>query len=235
MITILGANVNPARWFRQCSLMPAALLLVGCGLSDYEGRMLKSQTYVENKDREDQILGLPLVPPPKLTAEGKRTDQPVMDLYIRPPRGINSQYDANQVSDIMWRYPAAGGPGAANCPFTAMYLAVSTTMDRDQFWTEVQTPFMPVDLTTITKVTKTPIDGPALEFESDSRTVEERGSSQSYFMYVYRKDLPDQKVARVAIVFCSPEKVGIGAAATEAMEMCLKTLSVGGGPRRRGR
>ena len=103
-------------------------------------------------------------------------------------------------------------------------------MDRDQFWQEVQTPFMPVDLSGITKVTKTPIDGQPLEFEYDSRTVEERGSSKSFFMYVYRDDLPDGKVVRVAVIFCAPENLGTGAAAQEGMDMSLKTLSVGGGP-----
>jgi hypothetical protein len=212
----------------------------GCGLSDYEQRMLYSQTYVENKDHEEQVLGLPLAPPPKLTTEGKKNGQPVVDLYIRPPRGINSQYDPNPFSDIMWRYPAQGNPGqASNTPFTAMYLAVSTTMDRDQFWQEVQRPFMPEDLSGITKVTKTPIDGPALDYEYDSRTVEERGSSKSFFMYVYRADLPEGKVARVAIIFCAPENLGTGTAAQEGMDMSLKTLSIGRKPasgtaRRRG-
>src|SRR5438477_347950 len=52
--------------------------------------------------------------------------------------------------------------------------------------------------------------------------------SKSYFMYVYRGNLPDGKVARVAVIFCSPENAGTGAAAQEAMDMCLKTLAVGG-------
>ena len=203
--------------------------MLGCGLSDYEQRMLAAQTYIENKDHEERVLGAPLAPPPKLSPEGKKIGQPVVDLYIRPPRGLNSQYEPDPFSDIMWRYAAPqGGSAAANCPFIAMYLAVSTTMDRDQFWQEVQKPFMPEDLSGISKVTKTPIDGPPLEFEYDSRTVEERGSSKSFFMYVYRKDLPDGKVARVAIIFCTPENMGTGPAATEGIDMCLKTLTVGG-------
>jgi hypothetical protein len=210
--------------------MVASLLLAGCGLSDYQDRMFKSQKYVENKDLEDQMLGTPLVPPPKISDEGKRTDQPLVDLYIRPPRGINSQYESNQFSDIMCRYPVAqGGPAQAlNCPLLAMYVAVSTTMDRDQFWQEVQTPFMPVDLSGITKVSKTPFDGPALEFETDSRTVEERGSSKTFFIYVYRKDMPDGKVARVAIIFCANENTGTQKTTQDAIDMSLKTLSVGG-------
>jgi hypothetical protein len=211
--------------------MLATLFILGCGLSNYEQMMQKSQTYMENKDHEEQVLGLPLTPPPKLTPEGKKTDQPVLDLYIRAPRGINGQYDPNEVSDMMWRYPTIGNPGqSSNTPFTAMYLAVSTTMDRDNFWQEVQRPFMPEDLSGISKVVKNPIDGPPLEYEYDSRTVEERGSSKSFFTYVYRADMPDGKVARIAVIFCAPENLGTSTAATEAMDMCLKTLSIGGKP-----
>jgi hypothetical protein len=209
--------------------MLAVLFMLGCGLSDYEDRMLKSQTYVLNKDHEDQILGAPLAPPPKLSPEGQKSGQPVVDLYLRPPRAINSQYEPNPYSDIMWRYPTTTqGQAGLTAPFIAMYVAASTTMDRDQFWQDVQTPFMPVDLSGINKVTKTTIDGQLLEYEQDSRTVEERGSSKSFYMYVYRTDLPDGKVARVAVVFCTPENAGT--AAQEAIDMCLKTLSIGRKP-----
>jgi hypothetical protein len=182
------------------------------------------------RDHEDRALGAPIEPPPKLFPDGKKSGQPVVDLYLRAPRGINSQY-STKVGDIMWRYPQGQ---ASTCPLLAMYVAVSTAMDRDQFWQEVQTPFMPVDLSGITTVTKTPRDGPPLEFEYDSRTVEERRSSKSFFIYVYRADLPD-KVARVAVIFCAPENVGTTDAAQEAMDMSLKTLSVGEGPARKGR
>jgi hypothetical protein len=192
--------------------------------------MLYSQTYLENKDHEEQVLGTPVAPPPRLSVDGRKSGQPAVDFYLRPPRGINSEYEPNQISDIMWRYPAVAVPGMQNNPFIAMYLAASTTiLDRDQFWQEVQTPFMPVDLSGIQKKTLTPLDGPALEYEYDSRTVEERGSSKSFFMYVYRGTLPDGKMARVAIVFCTPENAGTTPAVQEAMEMCLKTLTLGGG------
>ncbi len=226
---IWEGKVNPARLTWPCGLMLASLLVLGCGLSNYEQQMLLSQTYVENKDHEEQVLGMPLAPPPKLSDEGKKTG-PVVDFYIRAPRGINGQYDPNPISEVMWRYPPQSGPGQAGCPFLAMYLAVSTTMDRDQFWEEVQRPFMPVDLSLIKPVTKTPIEGPTLDYEYDSRTVEERTGPKSFFMYVYRASLPEGKVARIAVIFCAPENVGTSPAVQEAMDMCLKTLSIGGKP-----
>jgi hypothetical protein len=223
----LGEKVKPARLAWQWCLMLAAFFMLGCGLSDYEQLMLKSQSYMENKDREEQILGSPLAPPPKVSAEGQKTGQPAVDLYIRAPRGISGQYDSSQISEIMWRYPAVSG--VPNNPFIAMYLAVSTTMDHDQFWQEIQQPFMAVDMGDITKVTETPFDGPPLEYECISRTVEDRPVSRSFFMYVYRGDLPDGKVARVAVIFQTPENAGTGQAAQEAMKTCLKTLVVGSG------
>jgi hypothetical protein len=48
-------------------------------------------------------------------------------------------------------------------------------------------------------------------------------------MYVYRAELPDGKVARVAVIFCTPENAGTAAPAQEAMDMSLKTLVVGRG------
>jgi serine/threonine protein kinase len=219
------------RWRRRHSrliggslaaMVTAILAMTFVAVREVERRKesIKAQVRIEHLERAARVLGDEASPP------RARSGKTVIDFQLRLPKCIASEPDRDPVNDVLWRFPARRG-----CAFRSMYLAVSTEMDRDTFWQEIQMPFMPVDLSRITQVTKTPLDGPALSYEFDSRTVMDRERENNFFMYVYSPALPKQsngptvsKGARIGVVFVVAKAPN--PAIQEAMDMCLKTLVV---------
>jgi hypothetical protein len=100
----------------------AALLLLsvaGCGLSDYEARMLEAQARADRADKEAELLDEPV---------GLRGgDAP--DLFFRPPRGIAPQgTEEKDPSYVTWFYPRDSN---AKSPLTAVVVAL--TVDDFRF------------------------------------------------------------------------------------------------------
>jgi hypothetical protein len=76
----------------------AALLLLlaaGCGLEDYQARMLDAQARADRADAEAGKLDEPLT----LQVQG------APDLYVRPPRGIRPSPEDNPKNGFIYRFP----------------------------------------------------------------------------------------------------------------------------------
>jgi hypothetical protein len=76
-----GAWRSRATW-----LVGLVLLASGCGVAEYESKMIVAQQRMERFEKEDQMLGPPLVIPKRL--DSKKNLRPWANLFFRPPRGI---------------------------------------------------------------------------------------------------------------------------------------------------
>jgi hypothetical protein len=109
--------------------MLAAAMALGCGLDEYEQKMLKHQAQFDLLGEIDQKLGPPLELPPALAVEleGDKTKGPPLDFFYRPPREINSSpaEPDNPFGGVLHRYgrTTRGTQGT----LTDIYLAVEPT------------------------------------------------------------------------------------------------------------
>ncbi|HKB37939.1 MAG TPA: hypothetical protein VKD72_15945 [Gemmataceae bacterium] len=89
---------------RIARVVPGLLLLAGCGcgLGDYEQKMLEEQQRVGRIDKENKELADgPLEVP---------TGQP-LDLFLRPPRGVSVQPEASTDRTGFYRYKGDANTG----------------------------------------------------------------------------------------------------------------------------
>jgi hypothetical protein len=96
----------PVRDFRGFLGLPAALFAVlagGCGLGEYERKMLEQQARVERLERENKELAAPLELP---AGDGEESPP---DVYLRPPKGIRSKPEKDLWGGLLHIYPAEGG------------------------------------------------------------------------------------------------------------------------------
>jgi hypothetical protein len=207
------------RGIRCC--LAGAFLFTGCGLSNYEQDMYRQQQRIENIDRENQVLGLPLAAPPKLTPEGKRGEGPVTEVFIRPPLGIMPNFDENPFGLLLWRYGDKGGLGLIE-----MYLGAATGVDRDHFWQDVLFRFPNIDLKEVKNEIKTPVGRAPLEFETLAFTLPGE-QPRSYYIYVYRGQTAGGEVVRVAVIYVMPQTMATDNQLQAAIDASLKTLAVG--------
>jgi hypothetical protein len=110
------STARRAAWLGLCLFLGA-----GCGLKDYEARMLEEQRKLERLDRiltdEDRFLGDPLRMPPDLkveTTDAKKNKivelvEPLPPFFIRPPRGVDPRPGAPGGHPPHALYPYRGG------------------------------------------------------------------------------------------------------------------------------
>jgi hypothetical protein len=65
------------------------VLLSGCGVADYESKMLKAQIRLKRYEEEKELLAEPLIIPSRENKEGKR--KTIANVFLRPPKGIVSR------------------------------------------------------------------------------------------------------------------------------------------------
>jgi hypothetical protein len=91
------------RTLRIAPLLAGLLLLgLGCGVADYESKMILAQQRLERFDKEDKMLGQPLVIPKHLDKLEIR--RPWANLFVRPPKGIRPQFvetDAEEPEPVL--------------------------------------------------------------------------------------------------------------------------------------
>jgi len=138
------AAVTP-KWLRRVTAGLLAVLIAGCGLSDYEGRMRAAQERVARFTDESEMLGPQVAIPTKLVVstpakdpQGKKDPKGAKDqkpptpgterrnvitypFYLRLPRGIRPTPDPDARFDLVYRYPKSGNSG-----FAEVYLAFGT-------------------------------------------------------------------------------------------------------------
>jgi hypothetical protein len=176
------------------------LLLCGCGLADYEAQMKDTQARLQEHDRTNKLLDEPVV-------------LPRVNLFIRPPRGIQKTAEGEPRDGLLYRYPAR--PGGAG-PF--LFVEVAVAADRPDFVAEVLRHY--------------PASGQALAFPpGHARPPEHRtplkfdthefdGDEATYSVNVYQG-----ATARVAVTFGIAK--GQRAAADAALNRSLESLGLG--------
>jgi hypothetical protein len=110
---------------RAALLAAAALLLAGCGLSEYEAKLGSEKARVDRWDEETKALGEPLKMPELPKKDGK--EPPEWKVFLRPPRGVSdspvtapNSSQVQLVGDRLAQYGAGGNTG-----FQSVYLGVA--------------------------------------------------------------------------------------------------------------
>ncbi|HWG44117.1 MAG TPA: hypothetical protein VN688_15170 [Gemmataceae bacterium] len=97
------ANSSDRFWLRVRGLCTSVLLLLlpACGLSDYEALMLKAQEREQRFRLENKELDEPVQAPKLKDNDGKEKS---LNLFFRPPRGIQSTPEPSPLGGLLWRY-----------------------------------------------------------------------------------------------------------------------------------
>jgi hypothetical protein len=132
--------------------LPLVLPLCGCGLADYEAKMIDAQKRAQRLEEEARNLDEPLNMPTKKEKTGDvEVEVPVADVFLRPPRGIGPTPDKNPVNSLIYRYgprtaaPTVPGTPASSAKSFADIVAVGLAFgnNRPDFTKEVLNAFQP--------------------------------------------------------------------------------------------
>ena len=114
------------RWYWLAGL---GLLACGCGLADYEQRMISSQVRQQHFEEENRLLDSDLRKPYKADKSGQK--YPVAAVALRPPRGINTEpfNEKEPRGDLLYSYrPRQEKSGS---PFALVELAFANASQKD--------------------------------------------------------------------------------------------------------
>src|SRR5687767_7030153 len=112
---------------RRPAWLPLALLLVacGCGLDDYERKMVEAQERLKRYEEEERLLGPAIVIPSRTDGKGEEKEPILAGLHLRLPAGLKTEA-ANE------KDPRSRGaaklytfPGASGSTFTKAELGVA--------------------------------------------------------------------------------------------------------------
>src|SRR5437868_4092151 len=104
-----------------------AVLLAGCGLSDYEKKMQDTETRAARFEEQAKVLGIPLDLP---LPDPKQKDFPTLPrVSMRPPRGLVNQPGKAPRPGGRWVYSPVSPKSAA--PFAEVELAFGKAADKD--------------------------------------------------------------------------------------------------------
>lgn len=138
-------------------LLAAALAFtscLGCGLSDYEARMRAEEDRLRYIDEEDRLLADPVEVPP-----GAEGEAPPVDVFFRPPKGIQRSPETNPNFAPLIRFRSSN----TTVPFSEVYLNVSGKSLAD-FRSDVLRVFPNFDPEKATAYTKNPLDRKPLPY-----------------------------------------------------------------------
>ena len=96
-------------WLPIASLL---LLACGCGLDDYESKMVEAQKRLARHEEEERLLGPPIVIPTR--DDGKGEKEPIAaGLHLRLPAGVKTESsgtkDPGRGSAKLYTFPATSG------------------------------------------------------------------------------------------------------------------------------
>src|SRR5262245_52836564 len=89
------------------------LLLCGCGLGDYESKMVEAQKRLARYEEEERLLGPAIVIPTR--DDGKGEKEPIVaSLHLRLPQGVatspaNEKDPRSRGAAKLYTYPASSG------------------------------------------------------------------------------------------------------------------------------
>jgi hypothetical protein len=124
-----------------------ALPLAGCGLADYETKMVEAQRRAQRLEEEFKNLDEPLTIPTK-KEDGVETK--LAEVFIRPPRGIGPAFEPNPVNGLIYRYlphqAATGTPAGLKPVRDVVWVGLAFGNSRPDFANEVLRNFAPSEL-----------------------------------------------------------------------------------------
>jgi hypothetical protein len=212
-LTSTGAEPRGRRLARAGLFAAGLLAAAGCGLADYEERMLSAQSRARQFDEENQLLDEPITVPTRPDAEG---GGPLADVFFRPPKGFQSAYERARRFDLLWCYPRAAGAPASSAPFKLVGVAFAG--GQKDFAAEVVRCFSGKAQAPRER-TFQPFGRKPLVFDC----TEIDDGQDFYSVNISRTDLPSEP--RVALVF-GVEAAQRGSAA-RVLDLSLGTLATG--------
>ncbi len=96
---VISSSASPRAL--RLSLALLLLTLPACGLSDYEALMQKAQERAEHFREEQKYLDAQVGIPSEKDKDGH--DVAIVDVFFRPPKGINSE-PPEKPNNLMWKY-----------------------------------------------------------------------------------------------------------------------------------
>lgn len=200
---------------RRAAGLLLALLAGGCGLADYEEQVAEARTRVANFDKENKELGEPLAIPLRTREEkdesgkARKVQSPVGNFFLRPPKAVRTQADAEPVNGLLYRFPA-GTNG-----FKALYLAAAD--DPKEFPGAVLRAFPHDDQPAAKRWSvKLPEPSPPLDFD----VTQFGNGDDAYTALFYPPGRPT-----LALVFCTERSRR--QALEPLMELSLSTFATG--------
>jgi hypothetical protein len=121
----MSVSTPAGRGGHETGLRAALLALLvaglsGCGLAEYEARMRDTQARLQRFEEEDKLLGAALQVPMRVD-EKTKLPVPLVNVFVRAPRGITTLPHKDVRNGLLYRYPAAKQGSAA--PFTQLEVA----------------------------------------------------------------------------------------------------------------
>jgi hypothetical protein len=210
-------------------------VLSGCGLSDYEAKMVSEQKRVQRFDDEAEFLDEPVEIPVKKEAGSTGQPSTQVDVFFRPPCGISSKPETTTRGEL-YRYlhPASQpvfGPRAKIDPKRALKdlvsevdLGVSIGGEGNDFFKKVQQAYG-LQKPTFVPETKQPPGHNRLEFQKTTFT------DTSTPPLVYSIYLCSLQNVHIAMVFLVPQDKASnpdsGKTVEKMIDLSLQSLAVG--------
>lgn len=195
-----------------CLCALSFLASAGCGLAEYEAKMLYARDRIAFLEEQNKQLGPPLKWPETFPIRGKDVNiVPVNEVFFRPPRGVAQMGEPRPYGPTMWRYAAASDSG-----FQELYFGASLE-DMATFRSEV------LRILGLTGAKADPVEAPRgpgrppLRYESI--VTEDRRSR--LILYI-----GEQEPYRAAIAFRLPADVAVDTAKPR-MLLSLSSLLTG--------
>jgi hypothetical protein len=199
-------------------LAGGALLLAGCGLSDYLGQQSSEASRLQRWDEENKLLGDPLAMPEFPKKDGKAQ---TWDVFLRPPSGVGVSPTLQQngkepdlKGGLLAQYSGFGS-------VQMVYLGVGTDpKDKDY----VSNALGALGGTAEGLQVIPPIKGPKRDISLRREVIADEKSKTKVFVYVYDNN-PHTVIVAYRVVQGKEDEV---ARANGAIEMSLSTLAEGG-------
>jgi hypothetical protein len=96
-----------AHRLRPCCLAALLVLASGCGVNEYEKKMLESQVRLQRWEEEARVLGSPIGVPYRKSGD---TELPIANIFLRLPKNIYNQAEDKPRENSLYMYSEAA-PG----------------------------------------------------------------------------------------------------------------------------
>jgi hypothetical protein len=160
------------------------LLAAGCGVDEYEKKMVEAQTRAKRFDEESAVLGAPIVVPSPPDKDGSQ--RPIANFFLRLPKGIRTTAEKDNEAQFLYTYPSTG---SASGPFVEVQVAVG---DQKDFAVDVKRRFPAKEINSQKRQMTNPLHQQPTTFD----TTELEDAQYFYSINIYR----DEK-KQIAIVY----------------------------------